>query len=411
MRFSNTLKLSIASLSTHPFRSFLAGLGVVFGVGAVVGMLAIGEGARIESIRQIQEMGVDKIIIRSITKESNDEDEQTAVVGITKDDIRHIGNQFDNVNAVLPITNWSGTAISQWMEKPNQQVLGVPQQFVEITNSRILGQNGRFFTPKDYDEATPVCVVGSRLAKELFQFRNPIGDRLFVDGNYFTIVGILDHPADRKIEGIGSVNNMVYIPAVTGFETWGIPTRGNRSQVPYRMLYVVVNSIEQIENTSKRLAAYFRTTHDEYDYEIVLPFELMRQQEATQRVFTIVMASIASISLLVGGIGIMNIMLANIFERMKEIGTRRALGATRRDILTQFLVESVVLTTLGGALGATLGVLLAFVVAEYAEMPTSVTFVSVILSLSVSILTGVIFGSFPAWKAANLSPMEALRHE
>lgn len=411
MRLSNTLRLSFTSLSTHPFRSFLAGLGVVFGVGAVVGMLAIGEGARLESIRQIQEMGVDKIIVRSIVQKGNANETRGEIVGITQKDIKHIGNQFDNVSAVLPITNWEGTAISQWIEKPNLQVLGVPIEFLEITNCEMVGDNSRFFTQKDYDDANPVCVIGSRIAKELFEFRNPIGDKLFVAGNYFTVIGILNHASDRDIEGLGSVNNMLYIPPSAGFESWGIPTEPNRDQIPYKLMYVVVESIEQIENTSRRLAAYFRTTHGKSDYEIVLPFELMRQQEATQRVFTIVMASIASISLLVGGIGIMNIMLANIYERMKEIGTRRALGATRKDILTQFLVESVVLTTMGGLIGATLGVLLAFIVAKYAEMPTSVTFASVILSLTVSILTGILFGSFPAWKAANLSPMEALRHE
>ena len=159
------------------------------------------------------------------------------------------------------------------------------------------------------------------------------------------------------------------------------------------------------------MEAYMRSTHENVDYSIVLPFELMKQQEATQRIFTIVMASIASISLLVGGIGIMNIMMANIYERMKEIGTRRALGATSRDILTQFLVESVTLTASGGILGAILGVLLAALVSVYADMPTHVTGGSVVLSLSISVMTGVIFGSFPAWKASMLSPMEALRHD
>lgn len=395
----------------HPFRAFLAGLGVVFGVGAVVGMLAIGEGARLESIRQIQEMGVDKIIVRSVVMKGEADDTRSSVVGITENDIRHIGNQFDNVKATLPITNWEGGATSQWAESPNNQILGVPVEFLEITNSQLVGSNSRFIVKEDIDESATVCVIGSRVARELYQFRDPIGSRLLISGVYFEIVGLLHHPGDREIEGIGSVNNMIYITANSGFQAWGMPSEANRSQVPYKLLYVVVEDISQIENTSRRLATYFRSTHKNTDYDIILPFELMRQQEATQRIFTIVMASIASISLLVGGIGIMNIMLANIYERMKEIGTRRALGATRRDILTQFLVESVVLTALGGAIGATLGVLLAFIVAKYAEMPTAVTLFSVIISLTVSVLTGVIFGSFPAWKAANLSPMEALRHE
>ncbi|MGJ8639083.1 MAG: ABC transporter permease [Opitutaceae bacterium] len=409
MRFSNTLRLSIRSLTSHPFRAFLAGLGVVFGVGAVVGMLAIGEGARRESIRQIQEMGVDKIIVRSISN-NNSENNQSGIVGITDNDIRHIQNEFDNVKSVLPITHWRGMVNSQWIELPNTNALGVPLEFLSITNSQLVDSQSRFLTVQDTEDGAPVCVIGSRLAEDLFQFRDPVGERILVNATYLTIVGVLHNSNDRKIEGLGSINSMVYVSSVTGFNYWSVPSNRG-SAIPYKLLYVVVDNIEHIENTSKRLEAYLRTTHSEPDYEIVLPFELMRQQEATQRIFTIVMASIASISLLVGGIGIMNIMLANIYERMKEIGTRRALGATRQDILFQFLVESVVLTTIGGALGALLGVLLAGFVAEYADMPTAVTLFSVIVSLTVSVLTGVVFGSFPAWKAANLSPMEALRHE
>lgn len=409
MRFSNTLRLSIRSLTNHPFRAFLAGLGVVFGVGAVVGMLAIGEGARLESIRQIQEMGVDKIIIRSVSKKGG-ENTQSGVVGINDKDIAHIRSEFDNVGGVLPITNWNGMVVSHWVELPNTNLLGVPLEFLQITNSQLVGSQSRFLSAKDNEDAAPVCVIGSRLAEKLFQFRNPLGARLLVDGTYLDVVGVLHNKSDRKIEGMGSVNSMLYLPSPTGFNQWSAPTV-NRIAMPYKLLYVVVDDIEQIENTSRRLAAYLQTAHRELDYEIILPFELMRQQEATQRIFTIVMASIASISLLIGGIGIMNIMLANIYERMKEIGTRRALGATRQDILIQFLVESMVLTTIGGAIGAVLGVLLAGFVAQYADMPTAVTLFSVVISLTVSVLTGVVFGSFPAWKAANLSPMEALRHE
>ncbi|MEN8662824.1 MAG: ABC transporter permease [Lentimonas sp.] len=409
MRYSNTLRLSFASLTNHPFRAFLAGLGVVFGVGAVVGMLAIGEGARLESIRQIQEMGVDKIIIRSVSKMGSNNN-QGGSVGINEKDITHIRSEFDNVSGVLPITNWNGMVMSHWVELPNTNILGVPLEFLEITNSQLVGSESRFLTAKDSEDGAPVCVIGSRLAGKLFQFRNPLGARLLVEGVYLDIVGVLHNTSDRKVEGMGSVNSMLYLPSPTGFNQWSSPTK-NRIAMPYKLLYVVVNDIEHIENTSRRLEAYLQTTHREPDYEIILPFELMRQQEATQRIFTIVMASIASISLLVGGIGIMNIMLANIYERMKEIGTRRALGATRQDILIQFLVESAVLTTIGGSIGALLGVLLAAFVAEYADMPTVVTLFSVIVSLTVSVLTGVVFGSFPAWKAANLSPMEALRRE
>lgn len=411
MRFSNTLRLSIASLTAHPFRSFLAGLGVVFGVGAVVGMLAIGEGARLESIRQILEMGVDKIIVSTVRPEKGSDDTSgSSVIGISEEDIRHFKDEFDNVKAVLPITQWGGTVISQWTQESNARLLGVPIEFLDITSSNLIGSRSRFINEQDIEDAAPICIIGSSLAKTLFQFREPIGERILLRGTYFEIVGVLHHHADRKIDNVGNINHMVYLPSSTGFNYWSAPVQGGY-QTPYKLLYVAISNIEQIENTARRMESYMRSTHLNDDYEIVLPFELMKQQESTQRIFTIVMASIASISLLVGGIGIMNIMLANIYERMKEIGTRRALGATRRDILIQFLVESVVLTAMGGAIGALLGVLMAFLVVQYADMPTQVTIVSIIISLTVSVATGVIFGSFPAWKAANLSPMEALRHE
>ncbi|ADE55954.1 ABC transporter permease [Coraliomargarita akajimensis] len=410
MRFSNTLRLSITSLAMHPFRSVLAGLGVVFGVGAVVGMLAIGEGARLESIRQIQELGVDKIILRSETKDISGTDTQSGEVGITQNDIAHIRREFDNVKSILPITHWSGFISSQWAEDHGFDIIGVPVEFPEITNSKLVGSQSRFIAPQDNEDGTPICVIGTRTAEKLFHFRDPLGERLLIRGTYYTVVGVLNHPGDRSIEGLGSINELVYVPSATGLHYWSTPVSHGK-EMPYKLVYVKVDDVSQIENTARRLEAYMRSTHKQKDYSITLPFELMKQQEATQRIFTIVMASIASISLLVGGIGIMNIMLANIYERMKEIGTRRALGATRKDILIQFLVESVTLTAIGGAIGAVLGVVLAQLVTVYATMPTSVTPYSVVISLTVSIATGVVFGSFPAWKAASLSPMEALRHE
>jgi putative ABC transport system permease protein len=354
-------------------------------------------------------MGVNKIIVRSLVNQTKS-GSYPVEFGIREQDLLHIQEHFDNIEAILPISHWRGRIASQWFEKERGHILGVPIEFPGITNSKLLKGNSRFITQKDYDGGASVCVLGSRMAEALFQFRDPIGESIRLRGEFFTVVGVLEHPADREIAGLGSINQMIYISTNSGLTYWSAPVVKG-AIVQYKLLYIVVEDVAQIENTSRRLEAYLRSTHKEKDYEIILPFELMKQQEATQRIFTIVMASIASISLLVGGIGIMNIMLANIYERMREIGTRRALGATRNDILVQFLVESMMLTAIGGTIGVVVGMLLAFMVAQYADMPTSVTLFSVLVSLGVSVLTGVVFGSFPAWKAANLSPIEALRHE
>jgi len=230
------------------------------------------------------------------------------------------------------------------------------------------------------------------------------------------VVGILDNPRGARLAGQYDLGNLVYIPFATGNAVFGamLPAEGSpheRVGVDYDFLYIKVISVDSLPDTVKRLRNYLGTTRDTRDFEVQVPYELLLQEEATQRVFRIVMGSIAAISLLVGGIGIMNIMLANILERTREIGTRRALGARKRDILFQFLLESTILTGLGGGIGLALGAAIARLVEHFARMNTAVTLPSVGVSLAVSVFTGVIFGTYPAWKAATLDPIEALRHE
>ena len=252
----------------------------------------------------------------------------------------------------------------------------------------------------------------------MFSFNDPLGEQISVDGAVFTVVGIMENSHGINLGGSFDLNKIIYIPIDSGNAFYGevlpVLNRGDSNmtqKIDAHYLYIQVEDTKQLVNTAARLKSYMKTTHEVKDYSFYIPSELLKQEEATQKVFTIVMGSIAAISLLVGGIGIMNIMLANIFERTKEIGTRRALGAKKRDILIQFMVESILLTGIGGALGLGLGFSIAWLVEYYAGMRTIVTASSVIISLSVSIMTGVIFGTYPAWKAANLDPIVALRRD
>jgi putative ABC transport system permease protein len=219
------------------------------------------------------------------------------------------------------------------------------------------------------------------------------------------VVGLLENLLRSKLAGKHDINNMVFVDYDTLLSIF------NRDfmAVEADYVYVQVDDLAYLKNTADRLRTYLNETHEVQDYTISVPYELLLTEQATQRVFTVVMGSIAAISLLVGGIGIMNIMLANIYERTKEIGTLRALGAPRRTILTQFLFEAVTLTALGGLLGVVIGFLIAVLIKHTADMPTVVTTGSVVVALTVSVFTGIIFGTHPAWKAASLSPIEALR--
>ncbi len=409
MNIKHTLESTFMSLATHLFRSILAALGVVLGVGAVVGMLAISEGARKEAMARIQAQGVDNVVVFSEEPKEGEKQLDSNVrdkyqkYGLTYSDVNHF-KTFDNIEIVAPIVNmnkniYSGGNIT------DIQLFATTTDFLKITRTDLIDRRGRWLTDHDGKTRQMVCVIGSEAARTLFGIDDPLGKIISVYGSSFTIVGILHNDRQAELAGKYAINNQVYIPFDTGTSLY------NRelARVDTDFVYLRVKDVDQLENTAARLRTYLNETHDKIDYQISVPFELLQQEKATQRIFTIVMASIAAISLLVGGIGIMNIMLANIYERTKEIGTLRALGAKKHHILSQFLIESVALTGSGGTIGIFVGLAIAFLVKEFADMKTEVTATSIIVSFTVSVLTGVIFGTYPAWKAANLSPIEALR--
>jgi len=397
------------SLKHHAFRSFLAMLGVVLGVAAVVGMLAVSEGAKRESIDRIQQQGVDNIILHSEKPKANPTGGETIYFyGISHEDIRHFRDVLENVKRVVPVVELRRTA--NWHNAPGLGfgevvIAGTTPEFLKISRSRNADPRGRWLTDTDSTLSEMVCSVGVDAARQIFGLEDPLGKTVSVYGATFRVVGLLENPLRSKLAGKYDINNMVFID----YETMLSIFNRDAMKVEADYVYVQVEELAYLKNTADRIRAYLTETHDLSDYTISVPYELMLAEQATQRVFSVVMGSIAAISLLVGGIGIMNIMLANIYERTKEIGTLRSLGAPRRTILIQFLFEAVTLTTLGGILGVVIGFLIALLIKNTADMPTIVTLGSVIVALTVSILTGIIFGTHPAWKAASLSPIEALR--
>lgn len=408
MNLGHMLESTFMSLAKHAFRSILAALGVVLGVGAVVGMLAISEGARQEAMARIQAQGVDNIIVFSEEikvgeKLGGSVREKYKKYGITKDDVGHFST-FDNIRKVVPIVNMNRKIYAKGRQVDIQLFATTPE-FIDITRSTQSDTRGRWLTTTDEAERNMVCAIGSDAAVTLFGIEDPLGKNVSVYGASFRIVGIVHNERQADLAGKYSINNQIYIP----FETAGALYGRELARVDADYVYLRVKDVDQLESTAARLRTYLGETHDALDYQIAVPFELLQQEKATQRIFTVVMASIAAISLLVGGIGIMNIMLANIYERTKEIGTLRALGAKKHHILSQFLLESVALTGTGGTIGIFVGLGIAYSVERFAEMQTDVTPSSVIISFVVSVMTGVIFGTYPAWKAANLSPIEALR--
>jgi putative ABC transport system permease protein len=281
---------------------------------------------------------------------------------------------------------------------------------------------GRFFTDNDMDARTSVCVLGAEMVPALFPIESPLGKQVRVGANYYTVIGIIEARAavannDGSPDAAKPAMHRMFIPLETARLRYGEVLMRRRTgsfeaeRVQLHEITVKVESLDAVTGVAEAIKTLMERNHKKKDYEVVVPLELLKRAERTKQIFNIVLGSIAAISLLVGGIGIMNIMLASVTERTREIGIRRALGARRRDIIVQFLVETVILSGAGGILGVLLGVIIPFVVSHTAGMKTIITFWSPMLAFTISGLVGVIFGIYPAIRAAQMDPVEALRHE
>ena len=421
-----TAKLGIKSLWMHKLRSTLTMLGIVFGVCSVVAMLAIGEGASREAQAAIARLGSTNLIIETIKPPQEQADTGKVEVmrnyGLTYDDAETIHNTIPNVEVTVPVRELDHEA--RYLNRQIAiKIVGTIPWYTEISPIRLI--RGRFLGSTDLQYGQTVCVIDEQVARELFAFDDPIGTDVRIYGNYYRVIGIVTQAAAVRLAEepavggkSGGVAGNIYIPITTAkyrFSEVNFSfSGGNRSleKVELQKITVKVRSAEQVLPMRDILDALLARLHKaKKDYHITVPLEMLRHAAATRRIFSIVLGSIAAISLLVGGIGIMNIMLATVSERTREIGIRRALGAQKRDIVIQFLSETLLLTLTGGIIGIVLGSVIPFLVTYFSRQPTVITGVSLILAFGISAAVGITFGLYPAYRAANMDPIESLRHE
>ena len=419
LRLVRNLRLGIKSLLLHKLRSCLTMLGVVFGVGSVIAMLAVGEGASKEALEQIRSLGSHNIMI-SAAKPMEEEEAanvqiRMSVYGLQYEDEKRIAETIPSVRRTVPakMIRREGRLGERSLEL---RVVGTTQDWFELVAREAIA--GRVLTAREVETKANGVVLTEYGARRLLATRASIGELLRIGRDSFEVIGIVKSET-RIGGGVQTPDQQIdaYIGLPVARERFGDiftkTTAGTRTRelVLLHEIIVEVWSIDEVEATASALEALLKRFHKKKDYRISVPLALLRQAEATKRTFNIVLGSIAAISLVVGGIGIMNIMLATVTERTREIGIRRAIGAKRRQIVEQFLVETVVLSISGGLIGVAIGLLIPRIISGFAGMATVVSPYSVVLALGISVGIGILFGLYPAVRAARLDPIEALRHD
>jgi putative ABC transport system permease protein len=389
-------------------------LGMIFGVGAVVAMLSITAGAQKEMISFIDLLGVNNIIIEA--KESTNRDElqvrRAISPGLTFRDYRAIVENVQGIKASTPRKRFKPTKLLPKTSQENPQLIGVLPNFLEINSLRML--EGRFFNDEDNVTSAPVCVIGETAKVNLLGYDKAVGKYVKVNNVWLQVIGVLAHQAtsDSTVEGVETTNrnNLIITPLNTIMRRFEDSNSFLKDEIDG--IYIKVNDAVDPIETSKIVSAILTATHkDAGDFTPVVPADLLEQKRQTQLIFQVVMMCIAGISLLVGGIGIMNIMLATVLERTREIGIRRAIGARQADIVRQFLTEAVLISIVGGLIGILFGFSLSQVIAAFAGWSTVVTAGSISMAFGVSVTIGLLFGIYPAVQAAKLDPIEAIRYE
>ncbi len=441
-RFFTTLRLGVYSLFLHKLRSGLAVLGILIGITAVIWLVAMGEGVSYQAQQQIKDLGANNIIVRSVKPPQQTSNPGRGGMfmeyGVLREDYRRIMSNLPFIDQAVPMREIRREVRSD-SRKLEARVVGCTPEYMDVNHLTM--DRGRFLTDSDNQPPQNVTVLAAETAKTLFPMVNPIRRVIQINKDFYRIVGVTQARDPSAAIG-GSLDSQdynfdVYIPLETLRTRIGDMIFTSRSGsregeiVQLSQITLTVPTVEQVEAT----ADVVRTLMEKYhkgmnDYGVVVPKELLRQAELLRMMFNVLLILIAGISLVVGGIGIMNIMLATVTERTREIGVRRALGAKRRDIIQQFLIEAVVLTSIGGALGVGIGFLVTPTVAGFQfgitrllpdlasvlpptimELEPRIAPWSIIVSLGISIGVGVLFGLYPARRAAMMDPIEALRHE
>jgi len=451
-RYIHDVVIAVEAIMANKMKSFLTALGIMFGVAAVISMLAIGKGAQQEVLEQIKLVGVNNIIVTPSSQSllspeagiGNTEDNKTSKKryspGLTLLDAMSIKKVIPTVDRITPVISMSYYAIKEGKSYP-VVLEGVSPEYFDLLNMKL--ELGKKFTEAQSQKGVPVCVIGANIRKRFFNQDDPVGQYIKCGKVWLKVIGVVeqrDFTASATDEmGISSSDNRIIVPAKTlllrfkdraaikpeamdnmvgggmvimigGGNENAKPEKAKERKDQLDKIIVQVKETDQLAATANIIKRLLLRRHsDIYDFEVTVPELLLKQQQKTNEIFNIVLGAIAGISLIVGGIGIMNIMLASVWERIREIGTRQAIGASRKDIVVQFLAESTLISVLGGIIGVFLGIFLAHLIQITADIKTIVSFFSVVVAFCVSATVGIVFGYLPAKRAASQDPVESLR--
>jgi putative ABC transport system permease protein len=456
-RLLANLYIAIDAVIANKVRSLLTALGIIFGVAAVIAMLAIGNGAQQEILNQIKLVGVNNIVVKPVIEQKEEKIDETAngkkekkkfSPGLTVRDVNSIVSTIPNVARVSPEIILDTYVISNGLRR-SAKLVGVEPAYFDVYNFDLY--EGSMFTAEQSKQGYPVCIIGQAIKARFFPTGNPVGKSIKVGPHWLTVIGVMKErlisEASLSKLGIRDFNMDVYVPlqsflirfrnrdkisaeelAKEAMRSKGVVIINNpnanqnepsektelekKNYHQLDRLVVQVNETSQLKPVAEVISRMLQRRHyDVVDYEVEIPELLLKQQQRTNDIFNYVLGAIAMISLLVGGIGIMNIMLASVLERIKEIGLRLSLGARKSDVVQQFLFEAIMISVSGGVIGVLLGIVMAYLVARFADIPTVISFFSIILSFGVAATVGLIFGIVPARKAAKQDPIASLRYE